>query len=280
MSQILTQSDLLNADRSHWMFRDCVLWLPMQEGAGGTAYDISGRQNHGTLTNMDPSTDWVVGERGGRALDFDGSNDYVALGTPSVLTDTFSNSNLFSICGWFKTTATLSQIVGMIENTGSPQGSGNDYIRVRTNSSGKLTFEFDTLNDATAISSSGAANDGNWHQFCAVRTAANSGELFLDGVSQGTDTSASGGSGIDALSEISIGRFNNNVNMTYFTGQVGNIQFFSRALSSLEARTLYRDPWQPFARRKTFGFLPGAAPPSFKPWLAARRTASIIGGGI
>ena len=49
---------------------------PMQEGGGVKAFDVSGYGNHGTLTNMDPATDWVVTEKG-RALDFDGSNDGV-----------------------------------------------------------------------------------------------------------------------------------------------------------------------------------------------------------
>lgn len=49
--------------------------------------DGSGLENHGTLTNMDASTDWVWSDELGRwALDFDGSNDLVvtpviALGT-------------------------------------------------------------------------------------------------------------------------------------------------------------------------------------------------------
>ena len=47
-----------------------------QEGTGTTAYDKSGKRNHGTLTNMDPTTDWVDGKLGG-GLDFDGSDDYI-----------------------------------------------------------------------------------------------------------------------------------------------------------------------------------------------------------
>ena len=38
--------------------------------------DYSGKQNHGTLTNMDPGTDWVPSQ-GQLALDLDGTNDYV-----------------------------------------------------------------------------------------------------------------------------------------------------------------------------------------------------------
>ena len=47
------------------------------QGGGSTLYDIAG-SNHGTLTNMDPATDWVMTEKGW-ALDFDGSNDGVLI---------------------------------------------------------------------------------------------------------------------------------------------------------------------------------------------------------
>ena len=49
----------------------------LNEGSGATtAADTSGNGNNGTLTNMDPATDWVNGKFG-KALDFDGSDDYV-----------------------------------------------------------------------------------------------------------------------------------------------------------------------------------------------------------
>ena len=45
--------------------------------------DRSGYGNHGTLTNMDPGTDWVPS--GGKlALDFDVSNDYVSVGDIAI----------------------------------------------------------------------------------------------------------------------------------------------------------------------------------------------------
>jgi len=51
-----------------------VLYLNFDEGEGSTAYDKSGKGNDGTLTNMDPGTDWVT-DKYGYALDFDGSDN-------------------------------------------------------------------------------------------------------------------------------------------------------------------------------------------------------------
>lgn len=66
--------------------RGCVgAWAPCLGPTGLTLRDWSGYGSHGTLTNMDPASDWVPS--GGRyALDFDGTNDYSvssSLGIPS-----------------------------------------------------------------------------------------------------------------------------------------------------------------------------------------------------
>ena len=50
-------------------------WIPSISGSGLLLPDLSGRGNNGVLTNMGPE-DWVASE-GGRALDFDGSDDRV-----------------------------------------------------------------------------------------------------------------------------------------------------------------------------------------------------------
>lgn len=55
---------------------------------GVTLRDWSGRANHGTLTDMDQGTDWVVSTHKGVSswvLDFDGSNDLVNVPNADVL---------------------------------------------------------------------------------------------------------------------------------------------------------------------------------------------------
>ena len=76
-------------------------WLASGKTGWGTQnwYDISGYGNHGTLTGMDPMTDWR-GEThaGGMAsLDFDGSNDYISAGSGQKLDMT---SSPITLCGW------------------------------------------------------------------------------------------------------------------------------------------------------------------------------------
>ena len=76
-------------------------WVPAMGVTGGTLRDISGNKNHGTLTNMDPATDWVVGEKG-LALDFDGSDDYIEIAnSPSIESPATTNQfALRLVCQW------------------------------------------------------------------------------------------------------------------------------------------------------------------------------------
>jgi hypothetical protein len=71
-------------------------WSATAGPSGYRLLDRSGRSNHGTLTNMDAATDWVID--GGRyALDFDGSNDFVDV-TPGM----FLVSSSYTISMWIK----------------------------------------------------------------------------------------------------------------------------------------------------------------------------------
>ncbi len=66
-------------------------WFPAFGPTGLKLFDVSGRHDDGTLTNMDPASDWIVAPGGG-ALDFDGSDDHVEFGSlpTSELSDRFT----------------------------------------------------------------------------------------------------------------------------------------------------------------------------------------------
>lgn len=66
-------------DRHHWQSQGLIGLWSMRAGAGSTLHDASRWQRHGTLTAMDPATDWVVDDNC-LALDYDGSDDRVSLG--------------------------------------------------------------------------------------------------------------------------------------------------------------------------------------------------------
>ncbi|UCG58841.1 MAG: LamG domain-containing protein [Phycisphaerales bacterium] len=71
-----------------------VAWWKFDEAAGNTTADSAGT-NVGTLYNMDDAA-WVAGKFGG-ALDFDGMDDYVDVGSePNIQTD------MFTLTAWIR----------------------------------------------------------------------------------------------------------------------------------------------------------------------------------
>ncbi len=71
-----------------------IVLFHFDEGSGSTAIDSGPNHINGTLNNMDPATDWVQGING-KALDFDGSDDFVEL--PS---DTVYNAKNVTVEAW------------------------------------------------------------------------------------------------------------------------------------------------------------------------------------
>ena len=84
-------------------------WCPSLGASGFRLIDRSGYGNHGTLTNMDPGTDWIPS--GGKlALDFDGTDDYVSASFPTIELSTQNGS----ISAWVRTpNATSGVFVGL-----------------------------------------------------------------------------------------------------------------------------------------------------------------------
>jgi len=73
----------------------------MDEGYGSTTYDSSPQSNDGALGSGSSAPSWSNNGKYGKALDFDGSNDYTAL-SPSDALD-FDGKAEISVCTWAKT---------------------------------------------------------------------------------------------------------------------------------------------------------------------------------
>jgi hypothetical protein len=70
-------------------------WCPSLGASGFRLIDRSGYGNHGTLTNMDPGTDWVAS--GGKgALDFDNGDDSINCSHINAI-----DSGVFSVSFWY-----------------------------------------------------------------------------------------------------------------------------------------------------------------------------------
>lgn len=159
--------------------RGLVSWwvvLPDTNRGAVTWRDIAGT-NHGTLTGMDPATDWVGSTRPGGlgSLDFDGSNDYVTCGTGSATKYAWTSSNSISVCGWYRATAVQrSSILGI-------GGDANTW-RINILSTSKLCFSIAT--EGSTTSDYTVVNGTTFHFMAVASRSENKVKIFVNGAEQ------------------------------------------------------------------------------------------------
>ncbi len=74
------------------------LWVPSVGVQGMRLWDFSPHRNHGTMTNM-TQDDWAGSSKGGWTLNFDGSDDHVALGDALLV---LNGKTSFAASMWIK----------------------------------------------------------------------------------------------------------------------------------------------------------------------------------
>lgn len=184
-------------------------WIPSISGSGLLLPDLSGQGNNGTLTNMGPE-DWVAGEYG-RALDFDGVNDFIAI--PNYML-----SEQKTVAFHAKWTTSLNTVVIGGNNQYYPYIESS-YIYVRDSSG------------FTAVAH-GGINLGRWYHFAIV----GDGSVFsayVDGIWKGSNTDKS--PLVNAIAAYANGQFSHN-------GQLDDIRIYNRALSESEIKLLASRP--------------------------------------
>ena len=145
-------------------------WVPALGVSGGILRDVSGYGNHGNLTN---GPTWVVGTRGGYALNMvRTSTHHVDIPTGESRFD-FDLNDDFSISGWYRHTSadeqqrmsfiTKSVNPGWYLSTDSDPGTVWEFDRGNTFSSNDMIVTFtrpqDTLWHHVAVASEGGANN-------------------------------------------------------------------------------------------------------------------------
>src|SRR3989344_3840895 len=184
-----------------------VGYWSMNEGTGSYAGDSSGNKNTGTLTN---GPTWVDGKRG-KALNFDGSNDFTA-------------------CAWFKddgvVNGTHERIIDKSYQNGFWIGRNNTV----TNSWGGGVLE--------AVSPYGrfvTLSDGVWHHICSKREGTTH-TIIGDGGA--VSTSGTVANTVLDSTAVRIGIYHVE-NSGQFGGLIDEARVYTRALSAAEIQALY-----------------------------------------
>ena len=209
---------------------------------GGGWKDISGNDNHGEILNgTSTSNDGsVLG-----ALDFDGTNDYIDLGTQ------LNNLTVFTVEGVFKTDITGGADTFQVIFGAGPLNTSN-YTNI---SIGNLTGSYPDESFHVVLKAHtlqfyvrNGANfyfDQKYHHF-VVNTEANKNAVYIDGVEQSL-TYSQGSSAIDwgginslgASNVCAIGRRSYNGGNGYFNGNIPFIRVYNRSLTEKEILANY-----------------------------------------
>lgn len=214
-----------------------VAYWSFDEGSGTTAEDFSpANANTGTLTN---GPTWVDGKVG-KALNFDGTNDYVTMGNTNDIT-----TGDFTLAYWMnpENVSQVRSVIGKRENVGPYRQYqvGVGYINgTGVPVSAKKVFFFgnNANADYQSVHTTNDVVDGQWHHVTVTRTS--SGILiYIDGVSVPLTTQAAGlvSENFTNPANFNLG-YDNGSN--YYKGLLDEVRIYNRALSGTEITNLYQ----------------------------------------
>ena len=250
-------------------------WSPSVRGSGYLLPDLSGRGNHGILTNMDAGTDWPgAAVRGvhGRVLDFDGTDDYVARTSPQ-----FELVSPFTVSVWYR--PVIRRLYGGIVST------FNAFSELAT--SGWIIYDGSGGNNGAmglilggVICNTASGNSvlNEWQQYVAVfRQGA--AKLYRNGAQQALSATNLGAASYTGTTQLKIGSY------TTASGrnscQIGEVAIYNGELTQPDAVELYRRGNGAIGRmltgqtrRTVYG-----SGLRFQPAWVTRRS-QIIGGGL
>lgn len=194
------------------------------EGSGTTAYDSSGNRKNGTLTN---GPAWVDGKYG-KALLFDGTNDYVAI--PDLYA---SSPSSLTIVAWINSPLTGIGSIPFIHHCRNGEFFLNNEAQGYVGTGVKLTNGVWYV-----ISAPTTANV--WHHIVGTWIKGDSIKLYIDGTLV-NQTSVPNYYLFNAYWEnAAIGsRYGWHA---FFNGTIDEVMVFGRALNAEEIQTLYTSP--------------------------------------
>lgn len=215
-------------NRSSPLTRGLVSWwsaLPKYMG-GSRFVDLCGR-NHGTLTSMDPPSDWLPSSHQGGfgCLDFDGTNDYVATPVSTTLT-----AATFSF--WIKPRTLTAYYGFMFSRSAAVSG-----IHVSSDGT-KLGYIWNDAFNTYTWTGGPSLTTGEW-QFCCVTISPTDAVAYVGSQSawsSGTNAVSHTSSLIDSLRLGADSFSSRNAD-----GLLDDFCLYNRALAADEVYKLYQD---------------------------------------
>lgn len=216
-----------------------VGWWPFNEGTSTVAHDISGYSNNGAIVTS-PSS-WASGKRG-KALSFDGTNQYVEVSQGSSANLNLSSYSSFTISSWVYLTDT--SVGHAFYGTGNPYnnaGSGT-IVSYGYPSANQFGWQINNGSGSPLGGSFGSVSTrspNQWIHMTLVYTSTTL-SLYLNGAFISTvDISTKGIAGL-GNNPFRIGAYGNSPVSQKWQGYLDDFRIYSRALSASEITSLYQ----------------------------------------
>lgn len=218
-----------------------ALWTPPVTPTGLTWRDQSMHRNDGTLTSMDPASDWVMSPYGW-ALDFAGlgSGEYVSIPDFPRPTQTFT------LASWERASST-NDYMNMIgaDDSGSGNAERTWQFRIRDDTDrAELSIN---LGGGASVAGTSDVADGEWHHIAATFSASGLAIIYVDGKAENTQAQAGA---LNSGTGIAIGRQSDETNGEYFKGSIADARIWSRTLLPAEIADLYANSDAMLRRRR------------------------------
>jgi hypothetical protein len=212
---------------------DDLVILPLDEGSGTIAANTGGSGNDGTLVNG-AAFELTSGDGSNSSVRFDGTNDYIDLGTLDV-----TGSGLTLAC-WLNADAFpgSSNDPRLISKASSTAGNDHVFMLSTINSGGvKLRGRIRIGGTTTTlIANSGNLATGTWHHAALTYDGATL-RLYLDGTEVGS-TALSGAVDTDATIPVAVGAQPPGAGPRFFDGLIDDVHILQRPMSAGEITTL------------------------------------------
>lgn len=199
-----------------------VGYWALDEGSGAVAGDSSKNGNNGTLVSS-PTWQTETACKVGKCLSFNGSSDYVDMGTNSVFSMSLANGVTWT--AWIKTNTGVHRTVmkhgayGAYSPRLAVQSSLIDYYYTNGVNSSSVTM-----------------NDNNWH-FVTYIASGSAVYFYVDGIARGSGGISFTGNTVNIFR---VGqKACDGCSDTYFIGNIDEVAVFNRALSAAEISAIY-----------------------------------------
>jgi len=212
----------------------------MQDGGGPLARDASGKYD-GVIVSSPVWEKW----RGGDALDFNGTTDYILTDLTRSSWDQITVSAWFNIDSWSSATG-YRHILGK-GSAFSPKDFSVSLLTHSSSASQEVTVIWDAGGFTAWYASGGVASlapAGTWNHLCMVVGGVLPSICYINGVDVGQRGNVLGpmGSSSDAMRIAAPSVVAHALDDT-FNGKLSDVRLWDRQLTQREAVTLYYDPW-------------------------------------